>query len=219
MLPRAATRPGASRLGFAQRVRPTPRSRPPWSKWAASCGTTGGSAGYYQSARRRIRRLGADRSGRLQHGRTLLAAVGLVPLAVGLFRNKSVVWWLTVCTLVEAAVIWRSSVEFPAPRAANRYLLSHDQNRSLEGRVGFGPTTSRLKVGRSTTELTALDGTRWEAATIVSPAAAEPVYRSRTYLGRSLTAACSWVSWAAVNCAAVIDVKVLGSTGNMPVGI
>ena len=41
--------------------------------------------------------------------------------------------------------------------------------------MGFGPTTSRLKVGGSTTELTALDGTPGGAApTIVSPAAPEP---------------------------------------------
>ena len=34
------------------------------------------------------------------------------------------------------------------------------RNEGMEGRVGFEPTTSRLKVGRSTTELTALEGAR-----------------------------------------------------------
>ena len=39
----------------------------------------------------------------------------------------------------------------------------------LEGRVGFGPTTSRLKVGGSTTELTAPETLRGAVAKAAKP--------------------------------------------------
>ncbi len=99
--------------------------------------------------------------------------------------------------------------------------------------MGFEPTTSRLKVGGSTAELTALEKrVLCGAAAIVAPVIQvraqeavrfrpkRPILRpGRTlYLLRSLMAACNSVSVAAVTCAGVILLSVTGSSGTAVIG-
>src|ERR1035437_2085280 len=70
------------------------------------------------------------------------------------------------------------------------------QEEGLQGRVGFEPTTSRLKVGRSTAELTAPKATPPRAAERIVTAATCSSRRPRRRAGHRLTRRTGSPSWS-----------------------